>query len=315
MNFFLLSIILDARRVELQQSNFDRFSKGWWDKKGDMKVLHSMHQTRMLFIKERINNRFKNLNSYSSILQKKNILDLGCGGGLLSESLAKDYPNSKFVIDVKSTGLYLNSKILKNNNVSYQQIDLVDEKKLSSKIKDFIKKYKRIDYLVNTTGVLWFGKDISAVDLDLKIWDRVFDINLKTMVLLSKIIIPVMKKNKFGSMVHISSVDALSGDDKPQDAYGASKAAMIRLSKSLAIQFGQFNIRSNCILPGAVETRMQDRWKKIPNAKKNLKKLMPIKKIIQPKGIAEGILFLLSDQSEYITGIELIIDGGLTARP
>jgi NAD(P)-dependent dehydrogenase (short-subunit alcohol dehydrogenase family) len=133
--------------------------------------------------------------------------------------------------------------------------------------------------------------------------------------LLSKFIIPVMKKNKFGSMVHISSVDALSGDDKPQDAYGASKAAMIRLSKSLAIQFGSYNIRSNCILPGAVETPMQDRWKKIPNAKKNLKEFMPIKKVIQPEGIAQGILFLLSEQSEYITGTELIIDGGLTARP
>ena len=162
---------------------------------------------------------------------------------------------------------------------------------------------------------MWFGKDVSAVDLDLDVWDQVFDINLKTMVLLSKFIIPVMKKNKFGSMVHISSVDALSGDDKPQDAYGASKAAMIRLSKSLAIQFGSYNIRSNCILPGAVETPMQDRWKKIPNAKKNLKEFMPIKKVIQPEGIAQGILFLLSEQSEYITGTELIIDGGLTARP
>ena len=162
---------------------------------------------------------------------------------------------------------------------------------------------------------MWFEKDVSAVDLDLSVWDQVFDINLKTMVLLSKLIIPVMKKNKFGSMVHISSVDALSGDDKPQDAYGASKAAMIRLSKSLAIQFGSYNIRSNCILPGAVETPMQDRWKKIPNAKKNLKEFMPIKKVIQPEGIAQGILFLLSDQSEYITGTELIIDGGLTARP
>ena len=162
---------------------------------------------------------------------------------------------------------------------------------------------------------MWFGKDVSAVDLDLNVWDQVFDINLKTMVMLSKLIIPVMKKNKFGSMVHISSVDALSGDDKPQDAYGASKAAMIRLSKSLAIQFGPYNIRSNCILPGAVETPMQDRWKKIPNAKKNLKEFMPIKKVIQPEGIAQGILFLLSDQSEYITGTELIIDGGLTARP
>tara|TARA_B100000686_G_scaffold330082_1_gene391919 strand:- start:233 stop:988 length:756 start_codon:yes stop_codon:yes gene_type:complete len=203
----------------------------------------------------------------------------------------------------------------KNKGVFFSKIDVTNFSDLNKSINNFYKKYKSINYLINTTGILLFDKDITSTKINIKIWDMVFDINLKSMVYLTKIIIPKMKKNKFGSMVHISSIDALSGDDKPQDAYGASKAAMIRLSKSLAIQFARFNIRSNVILPGPVETPMQVRWKKNPKTKKVLQNIIPLKRIGKSSDISNTILFLLSDQSDYITGTEIIIDGGLTAKP
>ncbi len=202
-----------------------------------------------------------------------------------------------------------------NKNCHFKKVDVTNFKKMKSFIDAFYKKQKSIDYLVNTTGVLWFNKDVSAVDIHSDVWDKVFEINLKSMMYLSKIIVPIMKKNKFGSMVHISSIDALSGDDKPQDAYGASKAAMIRLSKSFAIQFASTNIRSNVILPGPIETGMQIRWKKNPKAKKNLEKFIPLNRVGKPEDISNASVFLLSDQASYITGTELIVDGGLTSKP
>ena len=202
-----------------------------------------------------------------------------------------------------------------NKNCHFKKVDVTKFKKMKSFIDAFYKKQKSIDYLVNTTGVLWFNKDVSAVDIHSDVWDKVFEINLKSMMYLSKIIVPIMKKNKFGSMVHISSIDALSGDDKPQDAYGASKAAMIRLSKSFAIQFASTNIRSNVILPGPIETGMQIRWKKNPKAKKNLEKFIPLNRVGKPEDISNASVFLLSDQASYITGTELIVDGGLTSKP
>ena len=244
---------------------------------------------------------------------KSAVVTGACGGmGLeISQKLSQNNI-SVLMLDIKSP----KKKFLdKNRNCEFKKVDVTNFKIVKSHIDTFFKKNKRIDYLVNTTGVLWFDKDISAVDIDSKIWDKVFDINLKSMVFLSKIIVPKMIKNNFGSMVHISSIDALSGDDKPQDAYGASKAAMIRLSKSFAIQFSDKKIRSNIILPGPIETGMQIRWKKNPKAKKNLEKFVPLNRIGKPEDISNASMFLLSDQASYITGTELIVDGGIISKP
>ena len=244
---------------------------------------------------------------------KSAIVSGACGG--MGLEVSKNLSNNNvlvLMVDLKEPP----RSFLKNNkNCTYKKVDVTNFNKLKTSIEKFYNKNKQIDYLINTTGVLWFNKDISSTDINPKVWDKVYEINLKSMVYLSKIIIPIMKKNKFGSMVHISSVDALSGDDKPQDAYGSSKAAMIRLSKSLSIQFASNNIRSNCILPGPIDTSMQKRWKKNVLAKRRLEKIIPLNRVGKPIDISNTIMFLLSDQSNYITGTEIIIDGGITAKP
>jgi len=140
-------------------------------------------------------------------LKGKTVVVTGASGGMGLETLKllSNYNIKILALDIQKP----QNKVLKNKKIEFHQIDLTNFKDLTRIINQFVKKYKRIDYLVNTTGVLWFGKDVSAVDLNLDIWDKVFDINLKTMVYLSKLIIPKMKKNKFGSMVHISSIEAL----------------------------------------------------------------------------------------------------------
>jgi len=198
---------------------------------------------------------------------------------------------------------------------AYRRGDLTQESFVAAAIGDWSKKHGRLDLLVNTTGVLWFDRDRSCAEMDMEVWDRVMAINLKSFALTVRHAVPAMKRAGGGAMVHISSTDALRGDDRPQDAYGASKAAVIRLSKSIAIQFARDGIRSNVIIPGPVHTPMQARWDKDPAALDRLAKVVPLGRIGRVEDMAAACLFLLSDEAGFITGTELIVDGGLTARP
>jgi len=236
------------------------------------------------------------------------------GSGGIGLSIVEKLIKNKIkviILDINSP----NKKILLNKLVEFKKIDLSDYKNLKICLKEIRKKYKKIEYIINAAGVLWFDKDIGLEKIRLDTWEKVLSINLSSIVVVLQSILPLMKKNKFGSIVHISSIDALSGDDKPQDAYGSSKAALLRLSKSISIQYASKNIRSNSILPGPIETPMQKRWEKNPESKKNLSKVIPLKRVGKPTDIANSAIFLLSDESSFITGTELIIDGGLRAKP
>ena len=236
------------------------------------------------------------------------------GSGGIGLSIVKKLIKNKIkviILDIKTPS----KKILLNKYVEFIKTDLSDYKNLQLCLTELKRKYKKIEYVINAAGVLWFDKDVSLEKIEINTWDKVFSINLNSIVIVLQSILPQMKKNKFGSIVHISSIDALSGDNKPQDAYGSSKAALLRLSKSISIQFANKNIRSNSILPGPVETPMQERWKKNPELKKILSNVIPLRRVGKPSDIANSTMFLLSDESSFITGTELIVDGGLRAKP
>lgn len=196
----------------------------------------------------------------------------------------------------------------------YFQGDLTDESFVRDVVNETTAAFGRLDYLVNTTGVLWFDRDASFSDMDLAVWDQVFNINLKSFVLTARYAVPEMKKRGGGAMVHFASIDALRGELKPQDAYAISKAAVIRFSKSIAVQFAADRIRSNVILPGPVLSPMQERWQGKPDVQAAVANSIPLGRIGTTQDQANACLFLLSDKASFITGTELVVDGGVTAQ-
>ena len=200
-------------------------------------------------------------------------------------------------------------------SASYVQADLRAEEAVAGAMAASFEEVGRLDYLVNAAGVLWLGRDRSLVDIDLGVWDDVLAINLKGAALCARNAVPLMKRSGGGAMVHVSTIQCVRGDDAPQDAYQASKAGLIALSKSIAIQFAADGIRSNTILPGPTQTPMQQRWIETPALKRATEEAVPLGRVGTPEDMANATLFLLSDAASFITGTELIVDGGVLAKP
>jgi len=197
----------------------------------------------------------------------------------------------------------------------YCQGDITDAAFLERSVESAVERFGGIDYLVNAAGILLFGKDVGVVDTDFAVWDRVLDVNLKAPARLAQLCIPHMLERPAPAMVHYSSIGAYRGDSKPQDAYQAAKAALIELSKSIAIQYAERGLRSNIVSPGMIDTPLQARWDSQPGAREAVAAAVPLKRLGRPEDLSNPTLFLLSDLAGYITGIDLIVDGGLLALP
>ena len=191
--------------------------------------------------------------------------------------------------------------------------DVAVEDDVRRMVDEGVRRFGALHVLYNNAGVLWKDRDRGVLETDGAQWDRVMEINLKSVFWVTKHGIPHLQKAGGGSIVLVGSVSALAGFTRAQDAYTAAKGALISLNKSLAIQFAKDNIRSNIIHPGIVETPLQAPY--LTDAlRAEFRTGIPLGRIGQPREIAYAALFLASDESSFMTGAEMIVDGGFMAQ-
>jgi NAD(P)-dependent dehydrogenase (short-subunit alcohol dehydrogenase family) len=198
------------------------------------------------------------------------------------------------------------------------KVDVSRPDEVKSMVDKCIKTYGRIDILHNNVGIVVLG---GPVDTSEETWDRVMTINLKSMFLTCKYVLPHMEKQGGGVIVNISSVAAIRYTSIPYITYYASKAGILGLTQGIALQYAAKNIRANCILPGLMDTPLIREPLKDFYAAGDVEKMIEVRNKQCPTGkmgdawdVAYAALFLASDEAKYITGAQLIVDGGLTCK-
>jgi len=190
--------------------------------------------------------------------------------------------------------------------------DVTDEAQVDGAAARAAARWGRIDVLVNNAGI---DDDTPFLEIDRSRWRDVIDTNLTGVFLMSQAVAREMAKAGRGVILHTASIDA-SGGDGPYAAYNASKAGLLGLNRTLALELAAHGIRSNCVSPGFTHTVMTERavGPKLLEYLNGSFARVPMKRLVKPDEIAQAFLFLASDQASAITGIDLRVDGGLTAN-
>jgi len=192
--------------------------------------------------------------------------------------------------------------------------DVSKEEQVQAVVWRGVERFGRLDVLYNNAGI-FPERDGSVVDVDEAVWDLVMAVNLKGIYLCCKHAIPELLKAGGGSIINVASFVAFVGCTVPQDAYTASKGGVIALTKSLAVQFGPRHIRTNAIAPGPIETPLLTSWLLAnPDAKKRRLDRIPMGRFGRPEDIVQMALYLASDESTWVNGSVLLVDGGITSN-
>ncbi len=187
------------------------------------------------------------------------------------------------------------------------EADVSSEKDVENLVEKTVQNFGKIDILFNNAGIYIPGK---ADELAVTDWERVIDINLKSVYLGSKYVVPYMKANG-GVIISTASAAGIIGFPDAV-SYAASKGGVVSLTKAMAVDYAQYNIRVNCICPGTGETGMTKELLENKQLSEMFLAPIPLKRFAQPSDIANAALFLASDMSSYLTGVALPVDGGWT---
>ena len=197
---------------------------------------------------------------------------------------------------------------------TFVEADVSDEASAKAMVDHALTTYGRVDVLYNNAGIMP-ETDRSVVDTDVATWDQVMAVNVRGVFLGCKYAIPAMVEGGGGSIINIASFVALLGCSVPQDAYTASKGALLSLTRSLAVQFGPKGIRTNAICPGPVETPLLMDWLiKDEEAKRIRLARNPTGRFGKPEEIVNMALYLASDESRWTNGASLVVDGGISVN-
>jgi NAD(P)-dependent dehydrogenase (short-subunit alcohol dehydrogenase family) len=197
---------------------------------------------------------------------------------------------------------------------TFVKVDVSDDAQSKAMVEHALATYGRLDCLYNNAGVMPEA-DHSVIDTDVATWDSVMAVNVRGVFLGCKYAIPAMEAAGGGSIINIASFVALVGCSVPQDAYTASKGAVLSLTRSLAVQFGPKGIRTNAICPGPVETPLLMDWLvKDEQAKRIRLARNPSGRFGKPEEIVAMAVYLASDESRWTNGASLVVDGGITVN-
>ena len=184
-------------------------------------------------------------------------------------------------------------------------------------VRGAVETYGSLDVVVNCAGVV-AGKALPAGASPEEVWERVMDVNLKGTYLVTWHAVRTMEQSGGGSIINIASINGLVGYPIGLgggfDAYVPSKGGVVQFTKNLAIDYGKKNIRVNCICPGHIDTNLIREFIQNPERREWLEQRYPMGRIGRPEEIAYAALFLASDESSFVTGAPLIVDGGYTAQ-